>query len=105
MERKRLRFSGRIRRQGTPPSSCLRIQNILATTDLSKESLAGVRYAVALAKKAGAAVALLHVVEFPPPPPMPGMRRVTQSLQDSKIAKHARVRLNTVAKGESKGDL
>lgn len=83
----------------------MRIQKILATTDLSNESIAGVRYAVALAKKVGASVALLHVVEFPPPPPMPGMRSVTLPLQDSKIAKQARVRLDKLAKRESRGGL
>ena len=93
------------RPKGSAPRVNSRIRRILATTDLSDESLAGVRYAVALAEKVGAAVALLHVVEFPPPPPMPGMRAVTLSLQDSKIAKHARVRLKTLAKRESKGDL
>ena len=46
------------------PSSAA-FRNILATTDLSKESIVGVRYAALLAKKLNAAVALLHVVEFP----------------------------------------
>jgi nucleotide-binding universal stress UspA family protein len=100
-----LQLSKDARRKTTAPPARSRIQDILATTDLSNESIAGVRYAVALAKKAGAAVALLHVVELPPPPPMPGMRSVTHSLQDSKIAKHARARLKTLAKRESKGDL
>jgi nucleotide-binding universal stress UspA family protein len=86
---------------GRAPS---RIQKILATTDLSNESLAGVRYAAALAEKVGAAAALLHVVEVPTPPLMPGVRTVL-SLQDSKIAKHARTRLRTLARRESKGDL
>jgi nucleotide-binding universal stress UspA family protein len=52
-----------------------------------------------------ASVALLHVVEFPPPQPMPGMRTAAESLQYSKIAKCARARLKTVAKRESSGDL
>lgn len=92
-------------RHAVAPPARLRIQNILATTDLSNGSLAGVRHAVALAQKVGASAALLHVVEFPPPPPMPGMRTVTLTLQDSKIDKHARARLKTLTKRESKGDV
>jgi len=98
------KLSGDTRRKTTAPPARLRIQNILATTDLSNDSITGVRYAVALAEKVGASAVLLHVVEFPPPP-MPGMRAVTLSLQDSEIAKHARARLKTLAKRESKGDL
>jgi nucleotide-binding universal stress UspA family protein len=99
------KLSGDARRKTTAPPVRSRIQNILATTDLSNESIAGVRYAVALAEKVGTAVALLHVVEFPSPSPMPGMRTVTLSLQNSKIAEHARARLKTLARRESKGDL
>ena len=105
MKRKLLKLSGEARRKNTAPQARVRIQNILATTDFSKECIAGVRYAAALGKKMGAAVALLHVVEFPTPPPMPGMRSVTRSPQDSEVAKRARVRLKTLAKRESKGDL
>ena len=93
-------------RNATASPARSKIQNVLATTDLSNGSLAGVRCAVALAEKVGAPAALLHVVEFPPPPPpMPGMRTVSLSLQDSKVDKHARVRLRTLAKRESKADL
>jgi len=105
MKMKLSKKSGTTRPTGSSPGARLKIQNILATTDLSNESIAGVRYAVALAEKVGAAVALLHVVEFSTPTPMPGMRAITLSLQDSEIGKHARVRLKTLAKRESKGDL
>lgn len=67
--------------------------------------MVGVRYAVALAEKVGAAVTLVHIVEFPPPPPMPGMRAVTLSPQDSRIAKQAAVRLKTLARRQTKGKL
>lgn len=87
------------------PQSRLKIRHVLATTDLSNESIAGVRYAVALAEKMSGAVALLHIVDFPPPQPMPGIRTATESLQYSKIAKYSRIRLKTVAKRESSGDL
>jgi nucleotide-binding universal stress UspA family protein len=96
---------GNAPRKPTASPARLRIQSILATTDFSKESLSGVRYAVALAEKVGAAVALLHVVEFPTPPAMPGMRTVTRSLQDSKFVNRPRARLKTLAKRESKDDL
>jgi nucleotide-binding universal stress UspA family protein len=86
-----------------PPESG--IQNILATTDLSNGSLAGVRYAVALAGKVGARVALLHVIEIPPVPPMPGLRTVSLLQEDSKMVKRARVRLKTLARRETQGDL
>jgi nucleotide-binding universal stress UspA family protein len=98
-------FSAEARRRTKAPQARLRIQKILATTDFSTESIVGVRYAVALAEKVGAAVALLHVIEFPPPRAMPGMRTVALSLQDSKIAKHARARLKALARRESKGDV
>jgi len=67
MKRKPTKIAGDIRRKSKAPPARLRIQNILATTDLSSESIAGVRYAVALAEKMRAAVTLLHVVELPPP--------------------------------------
>jgi len=100
-----LKLSRDAQRKNTTSLARIRVRNILATTDLSKKSIAGVRYAVALAKKMGAAVVLLHVVELPTPPPMPGMRSVMLARRDSKLAKHARVRLKTLAKRESKGDL
>ena len=81
----------------------LRLANILATTDLSNESVTGVRYAVALAERVGAAVTLLHVVELPPPQPMPGMQAVMLASQYSEVAEHARARLKTLARRESKG--
>lgn len=105
MKMKLSKKSGTARPAGSSPGTRPKIQRILATTDLSNESLVGVRYAVALAEKVGAAVALLHVVQFPTPTPMPGMRSMTLALQDSDIAKRARVGLKALARRESKGDL
>jgi nucleotide-binding universal stress UspA family protein len=105
MKTKLSKKSGNARPKGSAPRVNSRIRRILATTDLSDESLAGVRYAVALAEKVGAAVALLHVFEYLSPSPMPGMRTVTLSPHDSEIAEHARVRLKTLAKRASKDDL
>ena len=94
--------SGKTRRQIATTAGQPKILKILATTDFSDESLAGVRYAVALAEKVGAAVALLHVVD--PPSRMAGMPAVTLAREDSDAAL-ARARLETLAKRESKGDL
>lgn len=79
------------------------IREILATTDFSDESRAGVRYAVALAEKLNAAVALLHVVE--PPSRFAGMEAVAIVRKDSEVAELARVQLKTLAERESQGDL
>jgi nucleotide-binding universal stress UspA family protein len=94
---------GKIRRQiattATPPN----IVKILATTDFSDESRSGVRYAVALAEKLGAAVALLHVIE--PPSRMAGMAAVALAREDSEVVALARAQLATLAKREGKGDV
>ena len=83
----------------TPPQ----IVKILATTDFSDESGAGVRYAIDLAGKLGAAVNLLHVVE--PPSRLSGMESVLLARQDSEVVARARTQLAVVAKRESKGDV
>lgn len=88
------------RRKSTASATHLKVKNILATTDLSNRSFAGVRYAAALGKRISAKVALLYVVELPPPPP----RDYLLSGDNSKIPKSARARLNTLATGESRGD-
>lgn len=95
----------RARRGWSPQPMRSRIQRVLTTTDLSNESIAGVCYAVALAEKVGAVVDVLHVVELPPPPPMPGMRSLIAFPQDSKIAKQARARLRKLAIQETTAHL
>src|ERR1051326_1995400 len=80
-----------------------KIRDILATTDFSDESLAGVRYAVALAEKLNAAVALLHVVE--PPSRMAGMEAVAFVREDSEVSELARVQLKRLAEQESRNGL
>ena len=79
------------------------IRTILATTDFSAESLAGVRYAVALAEKLGATVALLHAVE--PASRLSGMESVVLAREDSDVVALARAQLATLAKREGTGDL
>ena len=61
------------------------------------------RYAVALAEKLGAAVALLHVIE--PPSRMAGMESVLLAREDSEVTALARAQLKTLAERESKDDL
>jgi len=63
MKTKSSKPSGKVRRESAAAATPPNLQTILATTDFSDESRAGVRYAVALAEKLNAGVALLHVVE------------------------------------------
>ena len=92
------------RKFATPAASTnIRLKSILATTDFSDASRAGVRYAVALAEKLGAAVALAHVVE--PPSRMAGMEGVVLARTDSEVTALARTQLETLAERESAGDL
>lgn len=79
-----------------------RIRNILATTDFSNESMAGVRYGVALAEQLGASVTLLSVVEIAPP--IAGMEAVVIAVPDSEATKHARAHLESLARRESRGE-
>ena len=95
--------SGNAWRTIAVPTARPNIREILATTDFSDESRAGVRYAVALAEKLNAAVALLHVVE--PPSRLAGMEAVALVREDSEVAELARVQLKTLAERESQGDL
>jgi len=63
MKTKTSKKPGSTQRQIAATPAPPNLQTILATTDFSDESRAGVRYAVALAEKLNAGVALLHVVE------------------------------------------
>jgi nucleotide-binding universal stress UspA family protein len=75
-----------------PPS----IQKILAATDFSNESRAGVRYAVALAAKLKATVELLHVIE--PVSRLSGMEAVILAREDSELMAQAHQHLAALAK-------
>ena len=103
MKMKLSKKSGNARPKGSVPRVNSRIRKILATTDLSDESLAGVRYAVALAEKLSAAVALLHVIE--PPSRMAGMEAVAFAREDSEVTELARAQLKTLAERASEDDL
>lgn len=85
----------------TPVSA--KIKTILTTTDFSDGSLAGVRFAVGLAKKMHASVAILHVIE--PPSRMSGVESVVLTREDSEVARLVGERLSTMVKREGKGDV
>ncbi len=84
----------------TPPPKILKI---LATTDFSDVSRCGVGYAVALAEKLGAAVALLHVIE--PRAWVSELGSIVPAREDSEVVASARAQLATLAKREGKGDV
>ena len=86
-----------IAKQATEPS----VQRILATTDFSIESHAGLRCAMALAEQLKAAVNLLHVVEVPSR--MSGMEAVFLARKDSDVLAVARKELGILAERECKG--
>jgi nucleotide-binding universal stress UspA family protein len=75
----------------------------MATTDFSDESLIGVRYALKLAGKLSAEVALLHVVELPAR--IGGREAVPFAGGYSDIAAHALARLEAIGRTLGEGDL
>lgn len=85
------------------PAAQPSIQNILATTDFSHESLAGVRYGVGLARKLGSALTLLHVAE--PPSWMAGMEVTPLAWDEAKAKALARRLLKGLAERESQRGL
>ena len=102
MKMKFSKKSGNARRKiaKTPPTKILKI---LATTDFSDESRTGVRFAIALAEKLGAAVALLHVIE--PRAWVSELGTVVPAREDSEVVALTRTQLATLAKREGKGDV
>jgi nucleotide-binding universal stress UspA family protein len=92
---------GKTRRQIATTPKSPQILKILATTDFSEESEAGVRFAIDLAEKLGAGVTLLHVID--PPSRLSGMEAVVLARQDSEMVARARAQLAVLIKRESKG--
>ena len=88
------------RRQSADSTRSPSIQTILATTDFSDESRSGVRYAVALAEKMHASVALLHIIEQPSR--LSGEESIILAREDSEVTTLAGERLEVLAKLESK---
>jgi nucleotide-binding universal stress UspA family protein len=95
--------SGNARRHIGVSQARTKLREILATTDFSDESRAGVRYAVALAEKLGAAVALLHVVE--PTSQMAGIEAVPITGDGTERTTLARAQLKKLAQRASGGGL
>ena len=77
------------------------VQKILVTTDFSDQALPAVRYALALGRKIGASVILLHVVELASS--ISGMEAVVLARTDAEVAALARTKLEALAQRESKG--
>ena len=103
MKMKSSKESGKTRRNIGVSRVRTKFREILATTDFSDESLAGVRYAVALAEKLGATVALLHVIE--PPSQMTGMEAVPITCDAADLSTLARAQLKKLAQRASDSDL
>ena len=103
MKMKLSKKSGNTPRKITTTTTPPKIIKILATTDFSDESRSGVRYAVALAEKLGAAVTLLHVLE--PPSRMVEMEAVVLVREESQVVALARAQLATLVQREARGDV
>ncbi len=102
MKKKRPKKQSKDRRLTTlsmPPI----LQKNLAATDFSKESQAGVCYALALAEELKASVSLLHVIE--PPSRLSGLESVILACSDPELVNLARKQLTTLAKREEKGEV
>lgn len=80
----------------------VRLKKILATTDFSASSQAGVRCAVAFAKKLGAAIELVHVVE--PALRFAGTDNVLLALDDSAVVEQAGKDLTKLAERQVNPD-
>ena len=77
------------------------VQKILVTTDFSDQALPAVRFALALGRKIGASVILLHVVELASS--ISGMEAVVLARTDAEVAALARTKLEALAQRESQG--
>ena len=102
MKIKSVKASGTARRKRVIPATPPKIQKILAPTDFSGQSLAGVRYAMNLRLKFGSSLVLLHVIE--PTPPMGGMEAVVLAQSDSEVVAWARKELAKFAQREAGDD-
>lgn len=93
--------TGRKPVQGWSKVSPLRVKSILATTDFSKESLAGVKIAAALAEKLKAGVTLLHVVE--PPARLAGLESLLLARNEAGVMAQMRSKVAALSESERKG--
>lgn len=81
----------------------IQAKTLLVTTDFSDASRSGVRYAVALAEKLGATVALLHVIE--PRSWLSELGSLVPAREDAEVVALALAQLATMAEREGKGDV
>ena len=102
MKIKSSKASETTRRKIVTPATRPKIQKILAPTDFSSQSLAGVRYAKNLRLKFGSSLVLLHVIE--PTPPMGGMESVVLAQNDTEVVAWARKELVKLAHREAGDD-
>jgi nucleotide-binding universal stress UspA family protein len=96
---KNKKISGTARRKIVSPTTPPKIQKILAPTDFSGQSLAGVRYAMNLRLKFGSSLSFLHVIE--PTPPMAGIESLVLAQSDSEVAAWALKELAKLARREA----
>ncbi len=86
---------------GVTIASQLKVNRVLATTDFSKESLVGVKKALALAEKINAAVMLLHVIE--PPSRLAGLESLLLVRDEAGVVAQARSKLAALAESAREG--
>jgi nucleotide-binding universal stress UspA family protein len=99
MKNQKSKKSGPTSRKLVLPDAQPTIQKILATTDFSGQSLAGVRYAMNLRLKFASSLTLLHVIE--PTPPMAGIESLVLAQSDSEVAAWALKELAKLARREA----
>ena len=102
MKIKNVKASGTSRRKTVTSTTSPGIQKILAPTDFSSQSLAGVRHAMKLRLKFASSLVLLHVIE--PTPPLGGMESVVLAQSDSEVVARARRELAKLAQQEAGDD-
>ena len=98
MKIRSVKASGKAHRKIVTPMTSPKVQRILAPTDFSGQSLAGVRYAKNLRLKFGSSLVLLHVIE--PTPPMAGGESLVLAQSDSEVAAWALKELAKLARRE-----
>jgi nucleotide-binding universal stress UspA family protein len=99
MKIKNSKASGTAHRKIVTPTTPPNIKKILAPTDFSGQSLAGVRYAMNLRLQFGSSLILLHVIE--PTPPMAGIESLVLAQSDSEVGAWALKELAKLARREA----
>jgi nucleotide-binding universal stress UspA family protein len=103
MKGKGSKHAGSGSREADAPAPLPTIRKILATTDFSDHSRAGVRYAVRLAETLRAAVEVVYVIE--PPPRMAGTDVLVPVPQIAEVTPRVRAHLEQLVREEARGDV